>query len=64
MAAAEQRMREHSLALWLVGLTPDVLETVKRSPLGHALGKERMFYTLEEAVAARLAAAQPGDRVK
>lgn len=64
MAAAEQRMRERGMTLWLVGLTPDVLETVRRSPLGKALGKERMFYTLEEAIAAWLAAAQPGDRVK
>jgi high affinity sulfate transporter 1 len=51
MAAAEQRMRENGLALWLVGLTPDVLTVVLRSPLGRALGRERMFYSLEEAVA-------------
>jgi high affinity sulfate transporter 1 len=51
LAAAELRMREYGITLWLVGLTPGVFEVVKRSPLGEALGKERMFYTLEEAVA-------------
>jgi high affinity sulfate transporter 1 len=52
MVAAEQRMRERGLTLWLVGLTPDVLAVVQHSPLWQALGKTRMFYTLEDAVAA------------
>jgi hypothetical protein len=37
--------------LWLVGLQPEVLATVRRSPLGETLGRERMFFNLEQAVA-------------
>jgi hypothetical protein len=31
-------------------LTPDVLTLVQRSPLGEALGRERMFFNVETAV--------------
>ena len=48
---AEKRNRERGVQLWLVGLNPGVLEMVRRSPLGEALGRERMFFTLEQAVA-------------
>jgi hypothetical protein len=37
--------------LWLVGLNPGVLEVVQHSPLGKILGRERMFFNLEQAVA-------------
>jgi high affinity sulfate transporter 1 len=46
----EKRQRERGISLWLVGLTPEVLEIVERSPLGKVLGHERMFFNLEEAV--------------
>ena len=48
---AEKRNRERGVLVWLVGLNPSVLEMVRRSPLGEALGRERMFFTLEQAVA-------------
>jgi MFS superfamily sulfate permease-like transporter len=64
MTTGEERLRERGITLWLVGLTPDVLAVVQRSPLGSMLGRERMFYTLEEAVAAWRAVVQPGDSVK
>jgi hypothetical protein len=32
-------------------LQPTVLATVQRSPLGKTLGRERMFFNLEQAVA-------------
>jgi MFS superfamily sulfate permease-like transporter len=51
LTEAEKRNRERGLALWLVGLAPGVLATVQRSPLGEALGRERMFFNLEHAVA-------------
>lgn len=48
---AERRLREEDGAmLWLVGMNPDVLAMVRRSPLGQTLTHERMFFTLEEAV--------------
>ena len=51
LTEAEQRNRDHGLTLWLVGLQPMVLATVQRSPLGKTLGRERMFFNLEQAVA-------------
>ena len=51
LTEAEQRQRERGVVLWLVGLTPEVLAMVRRSPLGEALGDGRMFFNLEDAVA-------------
>lgn len=48
---AEKRMREAGVTVVLTGLTPGVLATVMRSPLGQTLGRERMFFNLEQAVA-------------
>jgi high affinity sulfate transporter 1 len=50
-ADAEQRLRYRGIALWLAAMNPNVLELVQRSPLGVALGRERMFHNLEQAVA-------------
>jgi len=47
----EKREREHGVLLWLVGLNPDVLAAVQGSPLGEVLGRERMHFNLEVAVA-------------
>lgn len=52
LTEAEKRLRDEGVMLWLVGLNPGVLEMVRRSPLGEALGRERMFFNLEQAVAA------------
>jgi MFS superfamily sulfate permease-like transporter len=46
----EKREREAGVELWLVALTPQVLEMVQRSSLGETLGRERMHFTLEVAV--------------
>ena len=51
LTEAEERNREHGISLWLVGLNPSVLAMVQRSPLGETLGRERMFFNLEQAVA-------------
>jgi SulP family sulfate permease len=51
LTEAEQRHRERGVSLWLVGLNPGVLTMVQRSPLGDTLGRERMFFNLEQAVA-------------
>ena len=52
----EKREREHGVLLWLVGLNPDVLAAVQGSPLGEVLGRERMHFNLEVAVAKYLTA--------
>lgn len=46
----EKRHRESGVWLWLVGLNPEVLAIVQRSPLGETLGRERMHFTLEVAL--------------
>jgi len=46
----EEKMRDLGTTLWLVGLNPEVLAVVQRSGLGERLGRERMFFTLEQAV--------------
>jgi high affinity sulfate transporter 1 len=51
LTEGERRGREQGVALWLVGLNPDVLAMVQRSPLGETLGRERMLFNLEAAVA-------------
>jgi high affinity sulfate transporter 1 len=52
---AEQRQRDAGIAMWLTGLTPQVLAMVQRSPLGATLGRERMIFNLEVAVEKYLA---------
>jgi sulfate permease, SulP family len=51
LTEGERRERERGISLWLVGLTPGVLRMVQRSPLGTTLGRDRMQFSLELAVA-------------
>jgi high affinity sulfate transporter 1 len=51
LTEAEERLRAEGVHLWLVGLNPGVLEMVQRSALGQTLGRQRMFFNLEQAVA-------------
>src|SRR2546428_9544260 len=60
LTEAEERQRATGVLLWLVGLSPGVLAMVQRSPLGETLGRERMFFNLEQAVARDLASSSPG----
>jgi SulP family sulfate permease len=60
LAEADARMKERGISVWLVGLTPDVLTAVRRSPFGQAVGQDRMFFNLEQVVAAHTAAKAPG----
>ena len=55
LTEGEKRQRERGVSLWLVGLNPDVLAMVQRSSLGETLGRERMHFNLEVAVAKYLA---------
>jgi high affinity sulfate transporter 1 len=49
---AERKLSEKGITLWLVGLNPGVLTMVQRSPLGATLGKDRLFFNLDQAVSA------------
>ena len=52
----EKRERKRGVSVWLVGLNPEVLSVVQRSSLGEVLGRERMHFNLEMAVAKYIAA--------
>ena len=49
LGEAEARARSRSGELWLAALNPEARTVVERSPLGKALGHERMFFDLEHA---------------
>lgn len=50
LAEAEERLRHEGVALWLAALNPEVLGVVKRSKLGEALGRDRLFFNVQMAV--------------
>jgi SulP family sulfate permease len=52
LVEAEERLRAEGTELWLAALNPEVLEMVQRTPLAERLGRERMFFMVERAVAA------------
>lgn len=57
LSEAEERVREQGAELWLAALNPEARSVVERSPLGKALGQERMLFDLEHAAAQYLARA-------
>ncbi len=46
----EERTHETGVTLWVAGWNPRVFDIVKRSPFFAALGSERMFHNVEQAV--------------
>jgi MFS superfamily sulfate permease-like transporter len=51
LTAAEERQREAGIEIGLAGVSPSVAAVISRAPLGAALGRERMYLSLEDAVA-------------
>jgi high affinity sulfate transporter 1 len=51
LTEGEENLRRDATVLWLTALNPDVLEVVQRSELWRRMGRERLFFTLEQAVA-------------
>lgn len=51
LGEAEEQVRRRGGELWLAALNPEPRRVVERAPLGKALGRERMFFDLEHAVA-------------
>jgi high affinity sulfate transporter 1 len=56
---AEERLRGAGTLLWLARLSTAALAVVNRSPLGQRLGRERMFFNVNQAVERYLARAKP-----
>lgn len=52
---AQETMRKGGIQLWLAALNPAALAVIRQVPLGEALGRERMFFTVQQAVARVLA---------
>lgn len=52
LVEGEEKQREQGRELWLAALNPEALELVQRTSLAERLGRERMFFTVEQAVAA------------
>ena len=50
LTSGEEKLREQGISLWLAGLTPVALALVRRTPLGAALGRERMCFDVAQAV--------------
>jgi MFS superfamily sulfate permease-like transporter len=50
LTEAEAKLRGDGIALWLAALNPEALAMVRRSPLGAALGRERLFFDVQAAV--------------
>jgi anti-anti-sigma regulatory factor len=50
MVDGEEKLRDEGTLLWLVAMNPDVVAVMQRSPLWERLGRERMLFTLEQAV--------------
>jgi sulfate permease, SulP family len=50
LAEADERLQRDGITLWMVGMTPDVLAVVKRSPIGERMGRERMFVNLQAVI--------------
>jgi SulP family sulfate permease len=48
----EEKLRQEGVSLWLAALNPDALLVIQRSPLGEVLGRQRMFFTVQQAVEA------------
>ena len=51
LVEAEDTLRRQGITLWLASLNPEVLKIVQHSPLGRTLGRQRMFFNLQSAVA-------------
>ena len=62
LTEGEKRQRGRGVRLWLVGMNPQVLEVIQRSPLGEALGADAMHFNLEIAVAKYLGEGTAGAR--
>lgn len=52
LTESEENLRARGISLWLAAVNPDLLKTIERSPLGAALGHERMFFNLHKVLEA------------
>jgi SulP family sulfate permease len=51
LVEGEEKLRQEGIAFWLAALNPEALAVVQRTTLGETLGRERMFFNVDAAVA-------------
>lgn len=56
-AKVAEKQAQNGIQLWLIGMNPEVLAIVQRSPLGQMLRREGMYFNLEIAISHFLATA-------
>ena len=54
-AKVAEKQAQNGIQLWLIGMNPEVLAIVQRSPLGQMLRREGMYFNLEIAISHFLA---------
>jgi SulP family sulfate permease len=50
LADAEEKLQGEGVSLWLAGLNREALRVIQRSRLGEVLGRERMYFNIQQAV--------------
>jgi high affinity sulfate transporter 1 len=55
LVEVEEKRREQGIEMWLAALNPEAKELILRTPLAERLGRERTFFTVEQAVDAFMA---------
>ncbi len=50
LTAAEKKLQQSGIKLCLASLNPEPLQLIQKSELGKVLGRERMFFNLQQAV--------------
>ncbi|MCX6927680.1 MAG: SulP family inorganic anion transporter [Verrucomicrobia bacterium] len=50
LTEAERKLRQSGISLCLAALNPEPLELIQKTELGKTLGRERMFFNLEQAI--------------
>jgi MFS superfamily sulfate permease-like transporter len=51
LIAADSKLRDAGITLWLAALNPEPLKAIEKSVLGKTMGRQRMFFNLEQAIA-------------
>jgi high affinity sulfate transporter 1 len=50
LTEADKKLQEAGITLWLAALNPEPLRTIEKSEFGRTLGRQRMYFNLEQAV--------------
>lgn len=50
LSEAEETLQRNGITLWLAALNPGVFAAISRSRIGQSLGRQRMFFNLQEVI--------------